>query len=98
MRFGAHAAWRVLGGKVASCGGAAAEKRAGVKKVVAIGEGVAVVADHYWTARKARADVKIQWDEGPNAKVDTAAIYAALVQANGKPGAVVKQPADAAAA
>ena len=98
MMYAALAACPVLGGKVASFDGAAAEKRPGVKKVVAIGEGVAVVADHYWTARKALADVKIQWDEGPNAKVDTAAIYAALDQAKDKPGAVVKQSGDAAAA
>jgi isoquinoline 1-oxidoreductase beta subunit len=98
MVYAALAACPVLGGKVASFDGSAAEKRPGVKKVVSIGEGVAVVADHYWTARKALGDVKIQWDEGPTAKLDTAAIYATLEGAQGKPGAVVKQAGDAAAA
>ncbi|MEP7068771.1 MAG: molybdopterin cofactor-binding domain-containing protein [Usitatibacter sp.] len=98
MVHAALAACPVLGGKVASFDAAAAEKRSGVKKVVNIGEGVAVVADHYWTARKALGDVRIQWDEGPTARLDSAAIYAALDQAKDKPGAVVKQAGDTAAA
>ena len=98
MVYAALAACPVLGGKVMSFDAAAVEKRPGVKKVVSIGEGVAVVADHYWTARKALGDVKIQWDEGPSAKLDTAAIYAALEASASKPGAVVKQSGDAAAA
>ncbi len=98
MVYAALAACPVLGGKVASFDAAAVEKRPGVKKVVSIGEGVAVVADHYWTARKALGDVKIQWDEGPTAKLDSAAISAALEGSAGKPGAVVKQTGNAEAA
>jgi CO/xanthine dehydrogenase Mo-binding subunit len=98
MMYAALAACPVLGGKVASFDASAAEKKPGVKKVVNIGEGVAVVADHYWTARKALGEVRIQWDEGPTAKLDTAAIFAALEGSAGKPGAVVKQSGDAAAA
>jgi CO/xanthine dehydrogenase Mo-binding subunit len=63
--------------------------------VVSIGEGVGVVADHYWTARSALADVKIEWDEGPGAKVDTAAISAALEAAKDEPGALVKTTGNA---
>jgi isoquinoline 1-oxidoreductase subunit beta len=96
MVYAALAACPVLGGKVASFDASAAEKRPGVKKVLSIGEGVAVVADHYWTARTALADVKIEWDEGPTAKLDTAAIDAALDGAKDKPGAIVKQAGDAA--
>ncbi len=98
MVYAALAACPVLGGKVSSFDASAAEKKPGVKKVVSIGEGVAVVADHYWTARKALDDVKIQWDEGPNAKVDTASVFASLEQAKDKAGAVVKQAGDAAGA
>jgi CO/xanthine dehydrogenase Mo-binding subunit len=87
----------VLGGKVVSFDASAAQKRPGVRKVVDIGEGVAVIADQYWIARSALADIKIQWDEGPAAKLDTAAIYAVLEQAKDKPGAVVKQTGAAAA-
>jgi isoquinoline 1-oxidoreductase beta subunit len=98
MMYAALAQSPVLGGKVASFDGAAAEKRPGVRKVVDIGEGVAVVADHYWQARSALGDVKIRWDDGPNAKVDSAGIFAALDAAKDQPGAVVKKAGDADAA
>lgn len=88
----------VLGGKVASFDPGAAASRPGVRKVVSIGEGVAVIADHWWTAKSALADLKIQWDEGAAAKLDDAAIMALLDGAGSKPGAVVRQAGDAAAA
>jgi isoquinoline 1-oxidoreductase beta subunit len=36
-----------------------------------IREGVVVVADSFWAARKGRELLKIEWDEGPNAKYST---------------------------
>ncbi|HTO08968.1 MAG TPA: molybdopterin cofactor-binding domain-containing protein [Myxococcota bacterium] len=86
----------VLGGKVASFDAGGVQSRPGVRKVVDIGEGVAVIADHYWTARLALADVKITWDEGPAAKLDTAAIYAALEAAKDEAGALIRQAGDPA--
>jgi isoquinoline 1-oxidoreductase beta subunit len=97
MLYAALAACPVLGGKVATFDGSIAEKRPGVRKVVNIGEGIAVVADHYWTAKSALADLKIEWDEGPAAKLDTAAIYAGLEGAKNSKFAVVKHAGDAAA-
>ena len=94
MLYAALAACPVIGGKVASFDGAAAEKRAGVRRVLNIGDGVAVVADHYWVARAALGDVKIQWDEGPGAKLDTAAVYAALDRAKARPGYMAKNVGD----
>ena len=55
----------VIGGKVASFSAGKVETRPGVRKVVDIGEGVAVIADHYWVAQSALADLEVQWDEGP---------------------------------
>lgn len=98
MVYAALAACPVIGGRVASFDAGAAQKRPGVRKVVDIGEGVAVIADHYWIARSALADVAIQWDEGPGAAVDTPSIQAALERAKDRPGAVVKQAGDVAAA
>jgi isoquinoline 1-oxidoreductase beta subunit len=98
MVYAALAMCPVIGGKVASFDKGAAETRPGVLKVVDIGEGVAVIADRYWTARSALSDLKIQWNEGPAAKVDTASIYATLEGASGRPGAVAKHTGDAAAA
>jgi CO/xanthine dehydrogenase Mo-binding subunit len=98
MVYAALATCPVLGGVVTSFDAGKALKRPGVRKVVSIGEGVAVIADHYWIAHSALADVAIRWDEGAGARVDTASIYAALEQAKDRPGAVIRQAGDAAAA
>jgi CO/xanthine dehydrogenase Mo-binding subunit len=98
MLYAALAPCPVLGGKVASFDGSAAAKRPGVRKVVNIGEGVAVVADHFFTAKSALADLKIEWDEGPAARLDTATIYATLENARQSPHfAIVKNVGDASA-
>jgi isoquinoline 1-oxidoreductase beta subunit len=98
MLYAALAPCPVLGGKVASFDGSAAAQRPGVRKVVNIGEGVAVVADHFFTARSALADLKIEWDEGPAARLDTATIYATLENARQSPHfAIVKNVGDASA-
>ncbi len=91
MLYAALVPCPVIGGKVASFDGAGVNTRPGVKAVVNIGEGVAVVADHYWTARSAADAVKIQWDEGPGATLSTAGMFAALDGAKGRPGFVAKQ-------
>ena len=46
----------------------------GVRHVVQISSGVAVVADSYWAAQKRREALKITWDEGPNAQLSSAEI------------------------
>ena len=61
----------VFGGKVKSFDDAVAAKRPGVKKVMRVGNGVAVVADTWWRAKTALDAVKIEWDEGPNAKASS---------------------------
>ncbi len=94
MLYAALVPCPVIGGKVASYDAAGVGARRGVKAVVNIGEGVAVVADHYWTARSAADAVQIQWDEGPGAALDTAAVYAALEAARSRPGFVAKQAGD----
>ena len=94
MLYAALVPCPVLGGKVASFAAAGAKARHGVKAVVNIGEGVAVVADHYWTARTAADAIPIQWDEGPAATLDTAAIFATLDRAKDKAGFVAKQAGD----
>ncbi len=95
MLYAALAPCPVLGGKVVSFDADAAKQRPGVRAVVDIGEGVAVIADHYFNAQSALADLAIEWDEGPGASLDTGAIQAALEHAAGAPGAVVRQAGDA---
>jgi len=84
----------VIGGKVASFEVGDVGSRKGVKKVVDVGEGVAVIADHYWTARKAAEAIKIRWDDGAGANVDSESIFKALDAAKGKPGFVAKKSGD----
>ena len=65
----------VFGGKVKAFDAAAVQGRPGVKKIVQVGDNaVAVVADTWWRARSALNALKIEWDEGPNAKASSAEI------------------------
>jgi isoquinoline 1-oxidoreductase beta subunit len=59
----------VIGGTVKSFDGAKAKSMPGVIDVVQIPDGVAVVADTYWHAKKARESLVVQWDEGPGASL-----------------------------
>ena len=69
----------VFGGKVKSVDDVAALKMPGVKRVLRVGEtAVAVVADTWWRAKTALDAVKIEWDEGPNAKASSAAFAEVL--------------------
>ncbi len=94
MLYAALVPCPVLGGKVTSYDAASVSTRRGVKAVVNIGEGVAVVADHYWTARSAADAMPVKWDEGPAATLDTAAIFATLQGARNRPGFVAKKAGD----
>ena len=63
----------VFGGKIRSVDDEAVLKRPGVKKVLRVGDSaVAVVADTWWRAKTALDALKIEWDEGPNAKLSSA--------------------------
>jgi isoquinoline 1-oxidoreductase beta subunit len=64
----------------------------GVRHVVAIPSGVAVVADSFWQAYKARGAVRIAWDDAASEKRSTAqmlADYKAQAAAPGIPAATV---------
>ena len=77
----------VIGGTVKSLDAAKAKVMPGVVDVVQIPDGVAVVAKTYWQARKAREALSIQWDDGANANLNTAAMFAGTqaALASGKP-------------
>jgi isoquinoline 1-oxidoreductase beta subunit len=68
----------VLGGVPRSVDPAKALAAPGVIDVVRIPEGVAVVADTWWHARKARDLLAVQWDEGPAKAVTTDGIFEGL--------------------
>ncbi|MEN8713187.1 MAG: molybdopterin cofactor-binding domain-containing protein, partial [Arenicellales bacterium] len=53
----------------------------GVRKVVQISAGIAVIADHFWAARKGREALIIDWDAGANAELDSEAIFSSFAAA-----------------
>ena len=68
----------VIGGTVKSFDAAKAKSMPGVIDVVQIPDGVAVVADTYWHARKAREAVVVQWDEGAGAALTEKSMLAGM--------------------
>ena len=68
----------VIGGKVVSFDATKAKAMPGVIDVVQIDDGVAVVANSYWRAKKAREVLNVKWDEGAGAKLNNAAMMAGI--------------------
>ena len=65
----------VFGGKLVSFDNDKIAKMPGVKRAVRVNDyTVAVVADTWWHAKKALEALPIVWDEGPNAKQNSATI------------------------
>jgi isoquinoline 1-oxidoreductase beta subunit len=87
-----------IGATVTSFDATDALKFPGVRKVVKISSGVAVIADNTYAAFHARTLLKVVYAPGPNAGVSTDSIYTegrALVQ---KPGLAMKNTGDTEAA
>jgi isoquinoline 1-oxidoreductase beta subunit len=83
-----------FGGRLKSVDDKAALAVKGVRQVVRLDDAVAVVADHMGAAKKGLAALKIEWDDGPNAKLTTDDIAAELEKATIKPGAVAQNIGD----
>jgi isoquinoline 1-oxidoreductase subunit beta len=89
----------VIGGKVKSFEAAKARSMPGVVDVVQIDDGVAVVANSYWRAKKAREALVVQWDEGPVATLSNASMMAGIRNAAGTDKTIsIKKSGDADAA
>ena len=88
----------VAGGKVASYNADKARALPGVKYVVQIGSGVAVVADGYWAAKQGRDALEIQWEEGANAGLSSDAIRKGMSALVDKSGAVDRKDGDVSTA
>ncbi|MEZ0227289.1 MAG: molybdopterin cofactor-binding domain-containing protein [Planctomycetota bacterium] len=88
----------VFGAKVKSVDDTKALAVPGVRAVLQIYTGVAVVADGFWQAKLGRDALSVVWDEGPHANFDSRGEgeeWAALAK---KPGAVAHKEGDAAKA
>ena len=88
----------VAGGKVASFNADKAKAMPGVKHVVQIGSGVAVVADGYWNARQGRDALEIKWDDGAGAALSSDGIRKTFGELAEKQGTVGINQGDASAA
>ena len=87
----------VCGGKVKSFNADKATAVPGVVKVKQIGSGVAVLAKDFWTARTARDEIEIEWDEGENAALSTEALRKEYLELAERPGNVAEDEGDAEA-
>lgn len=85
----------VFGATVKSFDARAARGVPGVRTVVQVPTGVAVVADHFWAAKLGRDALKIDWDLGPNASLDSAALREQFRQLAATPGAVAAEAGNA---
>jgi len=61
----------VFGGRVKSFNADKAKAVPGVKEVVQIDSGVAVIADNFWSAKRGRDALEVTWDEGALATLST---------------------------
>ncbi|WP_372365769.1 molybdopterin cofactor-binding domain-containing protein [Candidatus Uabimicrobium sp. HlEnr_7] len=88
----------VFGGKVKSFFSDKVKAISGVKFVVQVSSGVAVVADNFWTAKRGVKVLEVTWDDGVGADLDTQKQrekYAALADI---PGFIAKNKGNAAGA
>lgn len=84
----------VFGGKVQSFNADKAKAVPGVKDVVQIPSGVAVIASGFWPAKQGRDKLEISWDDGPNGALSTTGMreqFAALAKT---PGLVARKVGD----
>ncbi|CAI8905982.1 Isoquinoline 1-oxidoreductase subunit beta [Pseudomonas fluorescens] len=87
-----------FGGSVKSFEGAEALAIPGVHKVVQVPTGIAVIADHFWAAKLGRDALKIEWNPGPNAGLDSQALLENFRKLATTPGLNAGQAGDTQAA
>jgi isoquinoline 1-oxidoreductase beta subunit len=80
----------VFGGRVKSVDDAAAKAVKGVRQIVRLDDAVAVVADHMGAAKKGLAALRVEWDDGPHARLTTQDIAGELEKATLDPGVVAQ--------
>jgi CO/xanthine dehydrogenase Mo-binding subunit len=93
MRFATVVHPPVFGGTVRSVDAAAARAVKGVRDVVQISSGVAVVADDTWAALKGARALRVAWDDGAFA-MGSAEISRELARLAERPGVVAEERGD----
>ena len=98
MAYAAIKAAPTFGGVVDSYDATAIAGMPGVQTVVALGNSVAVVADHYWQAKKALEALPVSFTDGGNGDLDSATIRQRYTAALDREGFVYEDKGDVAAA
>lgn len=88
----------VFGGKVKSFNADKAKAIPGVKEVVQIDRGIAVVANSFWPAKLGREALEIVWDEGALSTLESKAQTKQYADLAKQTGAVAKKEGDVSAA
>jgi isoquinoline 1-oxidoreductase beta subunit len=85
----------IFGAKMKSFDDARARSMPGVRKIVAIPAGVAVIADTFWQAKVARDALRVEWDEGSMRDFDTGKMMRDFRDRAKTPGTSVRKDGDA---
>jgi len=88
----------VFGGKVKSFNADKAKAIPGVKDVIQIDRGVAVIANGFWPAKLGRDVLEVVWDDGPLSTLDSKTQTQQYADLAKQTGAVAKKEGDVAAA
>jgi isoquinoline 1-oxidoreductase beta subunit len=94
MVYAAIATCPVFGGTLASVDDTNAKKIPGVRQVVRFDNGVAVIGDHTWAAKRGLATLDIKWNEGAGANLSMKQIVDDLASAAQRDGAVARKEGD----
>jgi isoquinoline 1-oxidoreductase beta subunit len=87
-----------FGATVKSFDAAAAQQVPGVKHVVQIPNGVAVLAETFWAAKQGRDVLKVEWDDSTAFRKSSADLFAEYRSLAARQGAVARTEGDAEAA
>jgi isoquinoline 1-oxidoreductase subunit beta len=88
----------IFGATMKSFDDSRARSMPGVKKIVAIPAGVAVIADTFWQAKTARNALRVEWDEGSMQNFNTSEMMHQFRERAKSPGTSVRKDGDATAA
>ncbi len=95
MRFAVIARCPVIGGRMQGYDAARARAVAGVREVVEVPAGVAVIADNTWAAMQGRRALECRWDDGALTRLDSAGISRMLNDRALLAGALARNDGDA---
>ncbi len=88
----------IFGAKMKSFDDSRARSMPGVRKIVAIPAGVAVIADTFWQAKVARDALRVEWDEGSMGTFNTSKMMQDFRERAKTTGVSVRKDGDAAGA